>query len=691
MTTLLDLPNELLLSIAENLEYSWDVNSLSLVCKRFPELLQTCLFQFNNQYSIASALNWAASYGSHAMVRKFLDRAVLTDQLNEQTWNSAMSGAASNGNLELIQALIDTRETIKGSSEWSLNLAESLHQPLWNAADEGHASIVRLYLDHGTIPFREEPFDQGKRWVHAEVIKILVDWNLRNPNVLRDTTVTSFCLAALSNSESDASIRDIVNHCLEHGADPNAQYVFASILEHAALQGYTETVRCLLEHGADPNPTGAGNDLPILRKAFTMNIIPKTSRIVLESLDIQQVRRSAENDSLLMCVAAACGLERIVEELLRSGYNPNIRHYGKCWIELDTYQEKTAIEWASRFGQEGIVRLLLQHGATLSAQALAGALLCQSVPITRLLLDLGVDPNKCPPQYSEDCHALALVAGHEKLFRLLLEQSSDAQHGPSHQAHYLMRKAMESGTIAHIQMLLDRGHSLKGRFTYDPILNALDRLELLTSATKGGIEMLNFLFSTGFEILQVDTTKHRIESPLNVACARSDLAAMKLLLNKGQCTSQGYNPDFVISNIFTNHIPFDDALEILDTLLSRGADINNAYGGRGVSGAISSVSGGNPNPRALKALLDRGADPLRKDQRWYFCGTRDNPTFLETAAFQGDKEGVTLMLDALMTRTPVGDVENEVKRLKALAKERERWRGYRALDRFQRENGFDVS
>ncbi|KAL4796752.1 hypothetical protein BDV19DRAFT_76414 [Aspergillus venezuelensis] len=190
-----------------------------------------------------------------------------------------------------------------------------------------------------------------------------------------------------------------------------------------------------------------------------------------------------------------------------------------------------------------------------------------------------------------------------------------------------MRKVLESGAVAHVQMLPDRGHSFEGRFTYGPMLNALDRLELLTSATEGGIEMLNFLFSIGLELPQVDTTEHRLESPLNVPCARNDLAAMKLLLNKNQRTLQGYNPDFVISNIFTNHIPFDDALEILDTLLSRGADINNAYGGRGVSGAISSVSGGNPNPRALKALLHRGADPLRKDQHWYFCGTRDNPHF----------------------------------------------------------------
>lgn len=73
---LLDLPNELLLSIAQYLEYQWNISALSQVNRRLYLLLDDYVYQFCQEHfsgSLGKGLQWAVEHGSESLTRKMLD------------------------------------------------------------------------------------------------------------------------------------------------------------------------------------------------------------------------------------------------------------------------------------------------------------------------------------------------------------------------------------------------------------------------------------------------------------------------------------------------------------------------------------------------------------------------------------------------------------------------------------------
>src|SRR5436190_16381717 len=69
---LLDLPNELLLSIAEYLESESDINAFSKANRHLHELLTTYLYRRDVERG-SSALLWAAHYGRETTAQKSLE------------------------------------------------------------------------------------------------------------------------------------------------------------------------------------------------------------------------------------------------------------------------------------------------------------------------------------------------------------------------------------------------------------------------------------------------------------------------------------------------------------------------------------------------------------------------------------------------------------------------------------------
>jgi ankyrin repeat protein len=73
----------------------------------------------------------------------------------------------------------------------------------------------------------------------------------------------------------------------------------------------------------------------------------------------------------LLCAVAACGAESLVRKLLADGLEPDTTKGSKCWTDLknshetEGHEDWTPLLWASKFGQEAVVRLLLEKGAQL--------------------------------------------------------------------------------------------------------------------------------------------------------------------------------------------------------------------------------------------------------------------------------------------------------------------------------------
>ena len=70
--SLLDLPNELLLSVADNLDRESDISAFSRLNRRLYLLLNLYLYQHNIKQTNSSGLIWAAEHGRETIVQRFL-------------------------------------------------------------------------------------------------------------------------------------------------------------------------------------------------------------------------------------------------------------------------------------------------------------------------------------------------------------------------------------------------------------------------------------------------------------------------------------------------------------------------------------------------------------------------------------------------------------------------------------------
>ena len=76
---LLDLPNELLLSIADRLELERDINAFARTNRRLYYLLNAYLYRHNMQKFGGSALLWAAEHGREVTAQWLLGEGAAAD------------------------------------------------------------------------------------------------------------------------------------------------------------------------------------------------------------------------------------------------------------------------------------------------------------------------------------------------------------------------------------------------------------------------------------------------------------------------------------------------------------------------------------------------------------------------------------------------------------------------------------
>jgi ankyrin repeat protein len=145
-----------------------------------------------------------------------------------------------------------------------------------------------------------------------------------------------------------------------------------------ALFGSVEALTTLLDTGLDPGSRTAGGTTLLMAAALDAG---KTRLLLTRGADAT-VRGRSRTDALTVA-ASHVGASASVAALLEAGARPQPAE--------DLRVRRTALVGAAMAGDAATVRLLLQHGATPSGEALSEAITFGHAAVVRLLVDAGAD------------------------------------------------------------------------------------------------------------------------------------------------------------------------------------------------------------------------------------------------------------------------------------------------------------
>lgn len=647
-----ELPVEVLYCIADELDYTWDISTLCLVNRRLYDVLNRYLYLFDKQYTPHSVLQWAVQNGRRPLVEMLLDDYVRDTPEGMATWSAVMQSASKHGHAHVAELLIEVARNTFPSS-----FPQMLQLELRPSIDHGHEPIVRLFLQNGALPVDMQTPGAAhcQEFNNLAVVKTLIEFTPPS-----STGLAVLFLNALACPVS--STPEIVDLCFDRGADLATKTQDGKGLLHMAVLGRNpETVQRLLQRGVGLGLPG-GTRLDPLMLALRIEKLD-IARILLGQLNVDEILADGREVQPFLIIAAACGSDSIVKQLLQSGLAPDI-------FTPSSYPQtpgNRALVSAASFGHVPIARLLLEQGAKPHAMTLLCALEDGSVPMVKMLLEAGADPNYTNPHTRQS--AWRVSAKDEALFALMLAHG--AGEPPAHWPERIWEDAMKGG-VAQTRMLLERREPPE-RNSYFFFSNVVD----------AGVPMLELLYGDESRLSRDDIRGIDNQPSLPLQAIRNgDLAAFSWLVKKG------------FSRILSEHdlcellcalfvfLDMDDAAQGLDLLLEYGADIN----AEGMTGhrAIWVAMTYRLSKSALKVLLKRGANP----RLWPDETPEHVAELLSSSTALPASRAVGFLLKKMLPVWNWDDMRELLSRLKSRADDSEDWRQVRILERFEYKHGF---
>jgi ankyrin repeat protein len=361
--TQIDLPNEILFMIAEHLPNHASISALMRTdCRRY-HLLREYLYDQISGNEKNNILNWAAKKGLENTVREMIRRGgdfLLDTPLHLDSTSSkprtrqwlcvAVDNAAENGHAKIVRLLLERQPS-------ALNSRSGYNDsPLRKAAANGHSETVQVLLKHSAnIPPSamndlgfgppssfdfSRALNEALRQGQEEIVQIL----------LADTRVSlnnqSLPAAAGSGSET------LVDLCLREAPPWLPKMGYESPLGAAARRGHEAVFKMILNsEGVDPDMEDISYRTPLsLAAEFGQQNI---MRILLETPGVELDRKDGSGMTPLYH-AAARGHIALVEELLETGA-----------VDVDSHCafDSTPLWSAARHGHEKVVSMLIAAGA----------------------------------------------------------------------------------------------------------------------------------------------------------------------------------------------------------------------------------------------------------------------------------------------------------------------------------------
>lgn len=646
--SLLSFPNEVLFHIADFLEYSWNISALSQTNRFLYSLLNPYVYRLNVRHFDSSLFAWAMENGSEMIAQKMLEAGASPTKGCVQNHYQLIDSAATRGQTGIVRLFL----------EGGLIPVDRYGDLLMKAAIFGRDSVVQLLREHGACITSKMAKDLllSSQACGFDVTTLLLDklWN----DASRDEAMA--ILSWELNRRAEIGCLETVQYLLRFGVSPNpTRPGDLGPVASAAGRGQLDIVRCLLDFGVDPNQAlGRSYDNPIYR-AIAWNHMEVAS-LLFERLGLGEHNPATESErGLILCMAAACGLEHHVRRLLNDDPLSEEDLFG---VPFDRPGYRGPLVLAARAGNEAIVALLLDQ-----AQYLNGGSISLQEPlhvavregherILRLLLDHGAEPNF---RDSSLVSPLSLAIEHKTIFQLLLERGAD----PMLPVFYrndrvgLMSAVIQSGKTALVELLLNRDVLVENQF------QANDN-DCLRWAMKGGPAMLQYLCMRG--VLKFPSTQSERQAAVMSAICDGLTGSLDFLLSAGFDMPQGFHH---LLDYFYEPCP----TETLDVLLKHGMDINKKDRW-GYTALLHTVQ--EPIPQHVRYFLGKGADPLIPDN--------DGNTPLFHAVQSLEAPEIRLMLQSIrIPSVPYTDLQREIARCLAVADGRKDWDKVKMLERFQ--------
>lgn len=249
---LLDLPNEILLCIANSLDQARDLLTLAFLNRTTKFLFPDCLYRFNVRHQRNSALSWGVCQGNSDFVERMLSVYHADASTTDRSSRMPIFQAIRTRNDAIIRTLLADK---RADTNWQ---DQHRQTPLIYAIERNRLPTASLPHDFDSCLKIMDAKNRSAIWYaiafcDENLLQVLLERgsDIRTPDYKR---FSPFSLAIAKKTPRIARL-------LLHHSDSNSRKTLLEdvtirkrLLRQAVQASLHDVISLLVAHGADPNP-----------------------------------------------------------------------------------------------------------------------------------------------------------------------------------------------------------------------------------------------------------------------------------------------------------------------------------------------------------------------------------------------------------------------------------------------------
>ncbi|KAG6365430.1 hypothetical protein INS49_007041 [Diaporthe citri] len=519
-----------------------------------------------------SALEAAAAQGQLIVVQKLLGTGAHPDHCGgERSESTPLIAAAEAGHVEICKALLQNGADVSISKRYFDNISVNYvtSSAIEAAGETSSTTLLELFL--GRVEDTAKEFDPD------DLNNAVAEGRQKDSRRLLDTReFLDRARTSINNALVKAAATSnmlVLQRLLDAGADITAEAGRAgNAIAAAASRGHLEAVNKLLQAGSDQ-----GN-LPAAAVTAALQSAVDVGNMALIELLTQAGGDATKID--IRKLAAAGNLD-VLTFVLHSGalvdVDPGLQDLYH-WSRAKELSDFTALQLAAYHGHQAVVELLLAKGADVNESIRHAS-----------------DENETDLDGATAVH-LAAVGGHLAVVKLLIDADADV-NAPCRYADTALQAAVRAGDTTMVEVLLAAGAVVD--------VDVFGHKTALSVAA----EVKNpDLVARLLSIMPLHDARRAATLALEKAVENHSTDIVRQLLQLHPDVNLHSKRYFEVEDLsLLQRAAADGNLEILEVLLSEGADVNSNPSGGWKQTALQNASE-RGDLAAVKLLLAAGAE-----------------------------------------------------------------------------------